>query len=108
MLKRDDQREKERFEADGLFKFEHYTYGKQGRELALRGWKTSKTNRVYDFSVKPYGMYDPKTKTIDKSKKPPVIEGYEDSDEDLDGMIDELDREIAEMDTEEEVSDEDD
>jgi hypothetical protein len=99
-MKREDEREQERFEEDGLFKFFENRY--------FLGYKTSKSHRVYDQLLKPFGMYDPKTDTIDKKKKPPVIKGYEDSDEDLDGMIDELDREIAEMDTEEEVSDEDD
>jgi hypothetical protein len=100
-MEKERKQKEQRMEDDVLEKFEEYKYGKNGRELVLKGWKTIRTNRVYTQLLKPYGMYDPKTRTVDKSTKPPAIEGYEESDEeDLDAMIDALDREIDELDPE--------
>ena len=90
---------KRKYDEDLPMKFEVMENIKGEYKQTFLGYKTPKTNRVYTILYKPYGMYDPKTRKVDKSKKPPFLEGYEDSDEeDLDAMIDELDAEIAEMD----------
>jgi hypothetical protein len=99
-MEKERKQKEQRMEDDVVERFEYFTYGKKGRELALIGWKTIRTNRVYTQLLKPYGMYDPKTRKVDKSIKPPPLEEYESDEEDLDAMIDALNREIDELDPE--------
>jgi len=108
LRKIDEDYKQRQYDEDMPVKFEVMENIKGEYKQTFLGYKTARTNRVYTLLLKPYGMYDPQTRKVDKSIKPPVREGYEDSDEeDLDAMIDELDAEIAELDTEAEMSDED-
>lgn len=92
------ERKEKRMEEDKTEKFEVYERRNGERQLVFLGWKTIRTNRVYDQLFKPYGIYDPKTRKVDTSKKPPPLEGYESDEEDLDAMIDALDAEIDALD----------
>ena len=94
------ERKEKRMEEDKTEKFEVYERRNGERELVFLGYKTLRTNRVYNQLLKPHGIYDPKTRKVDTSKKPPPLEGYEEEDEeeDLDAMIDALDAEIDALD----------
>jgi hypothetical protein len=99
-MEKEQQQKEQQMKDDVLVKFEEYKYGNNGRELVFLGYKSIRTNRVYTGAFKPYGMYDPKTRKVDKSIKPPPLEEYESDEEDLDAMIDALDNEIDELDPE--------
>lgn len=89
---------KKAFDEDLPVKFKNPNL-KEYKNMGIFGFKTVRSNRVYSMALNPVGIYDPKTRKIDTSKKPPPI--LEDDEEDLDAMIDALDKEIDELDIDE-------
>lgn len=94
IFKQAEEFKKRQYDEDLPMKFEVMENIKGEYKQTFLGYKTPKTNRVYTLLFAPYGMYDPKTRKVDKSKKPPFLEGYEPDEEELDAMIDDLDAEM--------------
>lgn len=94
LREQEEQLKKRQYDEDLLVKFENPKPSEY--KMGIFGYKSARTNRVYTMDFKPFGMYDPKTRTIDTKKKPPPH--FEEDEEDLDAMIDQLDKEIDELD----------
>jgi hypothetical protein len=89
-LESEKKREAREYEDDEAVRFRLGTF---------LGFKTARTNKVYNQVGVPYGMYDPKTGNIDTNKKPEPLfdEREEEEEEDPDTEVEEEDETEVEI-----------
>lgn len=72
-------------------------------DLGAFGFKKPISNYVYTMSLKPYGIFDPKTRIIDTKTKPPSILDEEDEEDEVEDEEEYNESEVEEDEDEIEV-----